>query len=184
MSANVSASCGAGFKVAGSTKKRHCLAVAVSLTMLLSAAAVSAGGEDGPMASAPLPPPLPVAPPATGLQQPRGVAPSRAPRRVLPQPHPRAERGTQVTHLHKRNHDPHHIDHSTRAAQDEKRLGQRAVGDVEREEAHTVPRVASTMIPPFAPLPFPFGYFPGGPPTYGYAPVYPPPLPPSPALPR
>jgi hypothetical protein len=43
-------------------------------------------------------------------------------------------------------------------------------------EAHTVPRVASTMIPPFAPLPFPFGYFPGGPPTYGYAPVYPPPL--------
>lgn len=176
MSANVSDFCSAGPKTPGWSKKRHRLAVAVSLTVLLSGAEVSAGGEDGPMASAPLPPLLPAAPPSSTLQQPQDVAPSRAARRVLPQCNLRAERGMQVAHLHKRN-DPHRVDHSKRAAQGERRLGQRA-------EAYTVPQAASTMIAPLAPLPFPFGYMPGAPPAYGYALVYPPPWPPGPALPR
>ena len=84
MSANVSAFCSAGPKAPGWSKKRHRLAVAVSLTVLLSGAEVSAGGEDGPMASAPLPPLLPAASPSSALEQSQDVAPSRAARRVLP----------------------------------------------------------------------------------------------------
>lgn len=176
MSVNATASGGAGSKAAGATQKRHRLAVAVSLTVLLSGAVISAGGDDGPAASAPLPPPLPTALPATGLPQPQGVTPTDA--------SPRAERAMQAAHGRKRNNDPHSVDRTTRAARDKKRLGQRAIGDVERGEPHNVPRVASTMMPPFAPLPFPFGYIPGAPPAYGYAPVYPAPWPPGPALPR
>lgn len=184
MSANAAASCGAGSKAAGATKKRHRFAVVVSLTVLLSGAAVSAGSEDGPAASAPLPPPLPAAPPVTGLQRPQDATPSEASRRVPPQSHPRAERAMQASHPHKRNGDPHNVDHSTRNARGEKRVGQRAVGGVGREEAYTLLRVASTMMPPFAPLPFPFGYMPSTPLAYGYTPVYPPPWPLGPALPR
>lgn len=184
MSANATASCYVDPRPAGSTRTRYGLAVAVSLTVLLSGAEVSAGAEDSPMATAPLPPPVQAAPPATGLQQPQDVGPSRESRRVLPASHQRAERGMQLAHLHKRTNDPRHVDHSTRAARSEKRLGQRAVGEDERDETHTVPRVAGTIIRPFPPPPFPFGYIPGGPPAYGYALVYPPPWPPGSALPR
>jgi hypothetical protein len=184
MSANATASGGAGSTAAGETKKRHRLAVAVSLTVLLSGAVVSAGGEDGPAASAPLPPPLPAAPPATGLPQPQGATPSEASRRMLQQSNPRAERATQAAHARKRNNDQHRVDHATRAARGEKRHGQRAIGEVERGEPYDVPQVASTMMPPFAPPPFPFGYLPGAPPAYAYAPVYPAPWPPGPVLPR
>ena len=184
MSANATAAGCARSNAAGATKKCHRLAVAVSLTLLLSGAEVLAGNEDGPAASAPLPPPLPAAPLATGLQQPHGVTPSETSPHALPQSDPRTERAMQALHLHNRNNGPYRVDHSTRAARGEKRLGQRAVGGVGREEAYTVPRVASTRMPPFAPLPFPFGYMPGAPPPYGYTPVYPTPWPPGPALPR
>jgi hypothetical protein len=184
MSANATAAWGAGFKAVRATKKRCRLVVAVSLIVQLSGTAVPAGSEEGPAASAPLPPPLPAAPPATGLQQPQGTMPSEASRRVLPQSHPHVERAVQASHLRKPNNDPDRVDHSTRAARGEKRLGRHLIGDVERAEAHSVPRVASTMTPPLAPLPFPFGYFPSAPPAYQYAPVYPPPWPPGPVVPR
>jgi len=173
MSVNV---CDADPKTAGSTKTRYPL-VAVFLTVLLSGAEISFGAEDGPMATAPLPPPVQAAPPATGLQQPQDATPSPASRHVLPQSHPRTGRGMQLAHLHKRNNDRHHVDHSTRAALSEKRFGQHVVGDAEREQVYTVPPVASTMMPPLALLPLPFGYIPAGPPAYGYALVYPPPWP-------
>jgi hypothetical protein len=184
MSASATAPCGAGFKAAGANKKLRRLAVAVFLSVLLSGTAVPAGSEDGPAASAPLPPPLRAALPASGLQQPQGVTPSEASRRVLPQSHPHVERAIQAPHLRKPNNDPYRVDHSTRAARGEKRPGRHSIGDVERAEAHSVPRIASTMIPPPAPLPFPFGYFPSASPAYGYAPVYPPPWPPGPAVPH
>src|SRR6516162_1276253 len=72
MSANAPASSGAGAKTAVSARTAYRLILAVSLTALLSGAAVPAGSQEGPMASAPLPPPLPPAPPAAGLQQPPG----------------------------------------------------------------------------------------------------------------
>ena len=174
MSANATASGGVGSKAAGATRKRHRLAVAVLLAVLLSGAVVSAGDEDGPAASAPLPPPLPAAPSATGLQQPQGVTPTEA--------SPRAQRAIRAAHGRKRNNEPHSVDRTTRAARDKKRLGQGAIGDVGRREPHHVPQVASTMMPPFSPSPFPFGYIPGVPPAYGYAPVYPAPWPPGPAF--
>jgi hypothetical protein len=184
MSANATAACCARSKAAGATKKCYRLAVAVSLTVLLSGAEVSAGNEDGPAASAPLPPPLPAAPPATGLQRPQGMTPTETPRLALPQSHPRADHAMQASHLHKRNNGSHRVGHSTRSAQGEKRSGRRSIGDVEREQSYTFPRVASTLMPPFAPLPFPYGYMPSAPPPYGYTPVYPTPWPPGPALPR
>ena len=142
----------------------HRLALAVGLTVLLAGAAGSAGGEEGAMATAPLPPPLPAAPPTTGLQQPQGGR-SSASRPVVPQSHPRAEGGTRVAHLHK----------PTRG---QKHHGQRAVGNVDRREADAVPPVASAVTPPPPPLPFPYGYFPGAPPPYGSALLYLPPGPP------
>jgi hypothetical protein len=183
MSANVPASSAACPKAAAPARMPHRLAFAVCLTVLLCGTAISARGEDGPMASAPLPPPLPAAPPATGLQQPQG-GPSPASQRVLPKSRPPADSGTQAAHLHKRNHGSHHIDHSAHAARGQKRDSRGATGNIEHREAPPAPRVASAMIPPPAPLPFPYGYFPGAPPAYGYAPVYPPPWPPGPALPR
>ena len=184
MSASAAAACGAGFKAGGATKRRCRFAVAVSLIVLLSGTAVPAGSEDGPAASAPLPPPLPAAPPATRLQQLQGATPSEASRRVLRQSNPHVDRAIQASHLRKPNNDPYRVDHSTRAVRGEKQLGRRLIGDVERAEAHSVPRVASTMTPPLAPLPFPFGYFPSAPPAYEYAPVYPPPWPPGPVVPH
>jgi hypothetical protein len=183
MSANVPASSAACPKAAARARMPHRLAFAASLTVLLSGAAVSAGGEDGPMASAPLPPPLPAAPPATGSQQPQGE-PSPTSRRVLPQSGRPTGSGMQEVRPHKRNNDPHHIPHSARAARAQKRLGQREAGDVEHRQTYTDPRVASAMIPPPAPWPFPYRYIPAAPPAYGYAPVYPPPWPPGPVLPR
>ena len=175
---------GAGPKGACSTKKLARLAFAAFLILLLSKAELSAGGDDGPMARAPLPPPLPAAPSEISWQPPQSGAQSPAPRRELPRSHLRAERGTPVAHLHKRSHDPHHLDRATLLARGEKRRRRRAAGDVEPGEAYPDPQVASTMIPPFAPPPSPFGYNPSAPPAYGYAPVYPPPWPPGPALPR
>jgi hypothetical protein len=183
MSANATVSRDADPKAVDSIKTRYRLAVAVSLIMLLSGAEISAASEDGSMATAPLPPPLPAAPPATGLQQPQGAARSPASPRVVSQSHLRANWGMQLAHPRKRNNNAHHV-HLTRAARSEKRLGQRAAGDVERAEALTVPRVAGPMIPPFAPLPLPFGYIPSGPPAYWYALVYPPPWPSASTLPR
>jgi hypothetical protein len=184
MSANATAACVAGFRAVRATEKRCRLVVAVSLIVQLSGTAVPAGGEEGPAASAPLPPPLPAAPPATGLQQPQGATPSEASRRVLPQSHSHVERALEASHLRKPNNDPYRVDHSTRAVRGEKRLGRHLIGDVERSGAHSVPRVASTMTPPLAPLPFPFGYFPSAPSAYQYAPVFPPPWPPGPVVPR
>jgi len=183
MSANAAASSGASHRATASIRMRHRLAFAVALTVLLSGADVSGGGEDGPMASAPLPPPLPTAPPTTVSQQPRRE-PSSPSRHELPQSRPRAQSGMQVAHLPKRSADPHHLGHFAGAARGQKRLGQPAAGDVERRETSTVPQVASSMIPPPTPSPFPYGYIPGALPTYGYAPVYPPPWLPGPTLPR
>jgi hypothetical protein len=159
------------------------LAFAVSLTLLLSGAAASAGGEDGPMASAPLPPPLPAAPPATGLQQPQ-EAPSPTSQRVLPKSHALAESGIQAGNLHKPYSNTQRRDDSAHAARGQKRPSHRAASNGEHRETHTVPQVASAIALPPAPLPFPYGYFPGTPPAYGYAPGYPPPWPPGPMLPR
>jgi hypothetical protein len=181
MSAHATASSGAGLWAAALTRMSHRLAFAVSLTVLLAGADVSAGGEDGPMASAPLPPPLPATPPATGSPQP---APSSASRAALPRSRPRTESNTHAAHLHERSNRPHHVDHFARAARGQKQLGQRAVGDAERRETYTVPQVANATTPPLAPLPFPYGYFPGAPPAYGYRFVYPPPWPPGPVLPH
>jgi hypothetical protein len=183
MSANVSASSAARRKTAAPARMPRRLAFAVSLTVLLSGAAVSGGGEDGPMASAPLPPPLPASPPATGLQQPQG-GPSPTLPRVLPQSRQPTGNGMQSGHRHKRNNDLHHVNHSARTARGQKRLGQRQPGDVAHRETYTDPRVASDMIPPPAPLPFPYRYTPAAPPAYGYAPVYPPPWAPGPVFPR
>lgn len=117
MSANAIVSCNADPKKTGSTKTRYRLAVVVSLTLLLSGAEVSAGAEDSTIATAPLPPPVQAAPPASGLQQPQDAAPSPASRHILPQSHPRSGRVImQLKHLHKRNSDRYHVDHSTRAA--------------------------------------------------------------------
>jgi hypothetical protein len=186
MSANVPASSAACPKAAVPAGMPRRLAFAVSLTMLLSGllsgAAVSAGGENGPMASAPLPPPLTPAPPATGLQQPQGE-PSPALQRVLPTSRPPAESGMQAGNPHKRHNDAHHSNHSAHAGRGQKRPAQPAVGNVEHRETHTVPQVATAITPPPAPLPFPYGYFPGAPPAYGYAPVYPS-WPPGPVFPR
>jgi hypothetical protein len=183
MSANVPASSAACPKPAPPARMPHRLAFAVSLTILLSGTAASAGGEDGPMASAPLPPPLPAAQPATQLQQPQ-EEPSPTSRRVLPQARRPIGSSMQSAHRHKPNKDPHHIDHSARAARGQKRLGQREAGDAEYRETYTDPRVASALIPPPAPLPFSYRYIPGAPPAYGYAPVYPPSWPPGPVFPR
>jgi hypothetical protein len=180
MSVNASASSTACPKAAASARKHHRLAFAVSLTVLLYGAAVLAGGEDGPMASAPLPPPLPAAPPATGTPQPQ-EEPSPTSRRVQPQSSRPAGSGMQQAHPHKRHNDPHHIDH---AARDQKRLRQRETGDVEHRETYPDPRVASAMIPPPAPLPFSYRYIPAAPPVYGYTPIYPPRWPPGPVMPR
>jgi hypothetical protein len=186
MSANNPAFPGADPKAAASARMPRRLALAVSLAVLLSGllsgAAVSADSEDGPMASAPLPPPLPAAS-ATRLQHPPGE-PSPASRQVLPQSRPLAESGMRAAQLPKHNRGPHHSDRSAHGARDQKRLSQRATGNIEHRGPYPVPRVASAMIPPPAPLPFPYGYFPGAPPAYGYAPAYPPPWPPGPALPR
>jgi len=135
------------------------------------------------MASAPLPPPLPAAPPATELQQRRG-GPTAAPRPVLPQSRPRAEGATPVAHLHKLTNDPRQIHHFARAARSRKRFDEHAIGDAERRETFTLAPVANATVPPLAPLPFPYGYFPGSPPAYGYAQVYPPTWLPGPVLPR
>jgi hypothetical protein len=183
MSANVPASSAACPKAAVPARMLHRLAFAVSLTVLLSGAVVSAGGEDGPMASAPLPPPLPAASPASALKQPQGE-PSPTLQRVLPQSSRPTGSGMQSARPHKHNNDPHHIDHSARAARGQKRLGQREAGDVEHRETYTAPRVASALIPPPTPLPFSYRYNPAAPPSYGYAPIYPPPWPPGPVWPR
>jgi hypothetical protein len=183
MSANVPASSAACPKAAAPARMPHRLAFAVSLTVLLCGAAVSAGGEDGPMASAPLPPPLPAAPPATGTPQPQ-EEPSPTSRRVLPQSGRPTGSAMQSAHPRKHNNDPHHIDHAARAAREQKRLRQREAGDVEHRETYPVPQVAGVLTPPPAPLPFPYGYFPGDAPAYGYAPAYPPPWPPGPVFPR
>jgi hypothetical protein len=89
----------------------------------------------------------------------------------------------QASHLHKRNNDPHRVNHSTRAARGEKWLGQRAVGGVGREKAS---RSASCKHHDAAirAVAFSFVYIPSAPPACGYAPVYPPPWPPGPGLPR
>ena len=183
MSANFSASSAARPKTAAPAWMPHRLAFAVSLSVLLSGTAVSAGGEEGPMASAPLPPPLPASPPATGLQQPQRE-PSPTLSRVLPQSRRPTGNGTQSAHRHKRNNGPHHIDHSAHTAQGQKRLGQRQPGDFAHRETYTDPRVASDMIPPPAPSPFPYRYTPAAPPAYGYAPAYPPPWALGPVFPR
>ncbi len=190
MSVNAPASSGAGLKAAALARMPRRLAFAVSLTVLLfgllsgllSGAAVSASGEDGPMASAPLPPPLPAAPPPTGSQQPQGE-PSSASRRVPPQSRSSAGNGMHAAYPHKRNRDPRH-DRSAHAARGQKRDSQWAIDNIEHRETYPVPRVASAMVPPPAPLPFAYRYIPGAPPAYGYAPLYPPPWPPGPALPR
>ncbi len=181
MSANVPASSGAGAKAAVSAKISYRWVLAASLTVLLSGAAVSARSEDGPMASAPLPPPLPSAPPATVLQHPQGE-PSRALQGALPKSSPPAETRMQVGNLPRHHDNAHRKDASARATRGQKRTGQRAVGNIEHRETRTVPQVASVLTPPPAPLPFPYGYFPGAAPAYGYAPAYPPPWPPGPML--
>ena len=183
MSANVPAFSAARRKEAAPARMPHRWALAMSLTVLLSGAALSAGDEEGPMASAPLPPPLPAPPPATELQQPQG-GPSPTSRPVPQQSRRPTGNGMQSAHPHKRNHAPHHIDRSARAARGQKQLGQRQAGDGGGRETYTDPRVASAMIPPPAPLPFPYRYIPAAPPAYGYGPVYPPPWPPGPVFPR
>ena len=184
MSTNGPASSAACPKAAAPARMPGRLAFAVSLVVLLSGTAASAGGEDGPMASAPLPPPLPAAPPATELQQPQGE-PSPTSLRVPPQSRRPTGSGTQSAHRHKPNYDPHHIDHSGRAAaHSQKRLGPREAGDAEHRETYTAPRVAGVLTPPPAPLPFSYRYNPAAPPSYGYAPIYPPPWPPGPVWPR
>src|SRR6516162_9601911 len=95
---NTRASSGAGPKAAASMRTPRRLAVAASLTVLLAGAEVSAGGDDGPMASVPLPPPLPAAPRATEAQPPQAAPSTRARPRVRP----RAETGTHVPQPHKR----------------------------------------------------------------------------------
>ena len=169
-----------------STRTPRRLTFAISLTMLLAGAAgagVSAGGEDGPMASAPLPPPRGAAPPATELQQPQ-PAPSSASRPALPRFHPRVESSTDVVPWHKRSSDPRHLNRVAHDAPDQKRFGQRAAGDSEHRKSYTVPQVAHATTTPPPPLPFPYGYFPGAAPAYGYALVYPPPWPPGPVWPH
>jgi len=180
---NTRASSGAGPKAAASIGRPRRLAFAVSLTVLLAGAEVPAGGDDGPMASAPLPPPLPAAPPAAGLPQPQRE-PSAASRPVLSQSRPRAETGGHIAQPHKRSGDTHAVDRFGRDPRGQKRLGQRAVGDGELWKRHAAPQVANSITPPPAPLPFPYGYFPGTAPAYGYALVYPPLLPPGPVLPH
>jgi hypothetical protein len=183
MSANVPASSGAGAKAAVSARTAYRLILAVSLTALLSGAAMPARSQDGPMASAPLPPPLPAAPPATVLQQPPGE-PSPATQRVLPRSLPPTASGVQAGNSHDHHNDVHHGNHIARAARGQKRPGERTIGKGEHRETHSVPQVASALTPPPAPVPFHYGYIPGAPPVYGYAPVYPPPWRPGPMLPR
>lgn len=183
MSANAPASSGAGAKTAVSARTAYRLILAVSLTALLSGAAVPAGSQDGPMASAPLPPPLPPEPPAAGLQQPPGE-PSPATKRVLPKSLPPTASAIQAGNSHDHHNDVHHRSHISRDARGQKPPGQRTVGEREHRETHTVPQVASVLTPPPAPVPFHYGYIPGAPPVYGYAPVYPPPWRSGPMLPR
>ena len=183
MSADTPASSDAYAKAPLWAKMLRRLAVVMSMTALLSGAAISAPGEEGPMATAPLPPPLPAAPPSTGLEKPQGE-PSVVSRRVLPQPRPPSATGMQPARLLKRKNDQHHDGFTPRAAHDQKRPGQHAVGNLERRETHTVPQVASAIIPPPPPSPFLYGYIPGAPPGYGYAPAYPPPWLPGPMLAR
>jgi hypothetical protein len=59
---------------------------------------------------------------AAGCDTERGIPPY-----ALPQSDPPAERAMQASHLHKRNDDPHRVDHSTRAARGEKRRGRRCL---------------------------------------------------------
>ena len=183
MLANAPASSGAGRKTTALIRTARRLAVALSLTALLVGAKVSADGEDGPMASAPLPPPLPAAPSGPGLRWPEAGR-SAASHPALPRPHLRTDSTTHAAQLHQRGNDRHAANRFARGARGQKRLSQRAVGDGEHRNRDTVPQIANAMTPPPAPLPFPYGYFPGTPPAYGYSPVYPPPWPPGPILPH
>lgn len=177
---NTRASSGAGPKAAALIGIPRRLAFAASLTVLLAGAEVSAGGDDGPMASAPLPPPLPSAPRATEVQPPQASAAARP---ALPRVPSRAESGTHVAQPPRRSSEPHAIDRFGRNARGQKRLAQRAVGDGEHPKGYIVPQAAHATAPPPPPLPFPYGYFPGAAPAYGYALVYPP-LPPGPVWPH
>ena len=192
MSANVPASSGAGPKAAASARMPRRLAFAVSLTVLLfellsgllSGAAVSASGEDGPMASAPLPPPLPAAPPATGLQQPQGEPSSDL-----------AARAAAVPSIHGKRYAGSEIRTSittTRVIATILRMllvaknGSVRVkaGDAEHRKRIPLRELQALLTPPPAPLPFSYRYNPAAPPSYGYAPIYPPPRPPGPVFPR
>ena len=183
MSAEVPAPFAACPEATAPARMTRRLAFAVAFTILLSGTAASVGGEDGPMASAPLPPPLPAAPPASALKQAQ-EEPSPTSRRVPPQARRPMGSGMQSAHPHKHNNGPHHIDHSARAAHGQKRLGQREAGDAEHRETYPDPRVASVLTPPPAPVPFSYRYNPAAPPAYGYSPIYPPPWPPGPVWPR
>src|SRR4029077_8787485 len=102
--------------------------------------------------------------------------------RALPKSQPRAESGIQAGNLRKPYSNTHRRDYSAHAARGQKRPSHRAPGNLGLRQTPTVPQVASAITPPPAPLPFPYGYFPGTPPAYVYAPAYPPPWPPGPML--
>src|SRR5262249_5122740 len=148
-------------KAGGSAKIIRLAFVVMSVTSSLAVSSVSARSEDGPiangpMASAPLPPPLPPAPPATGgLRQPQ-PQPRAPPPPRLAQSGPPAR--TQASTLHKRHNDVRHGDHSARAVHSQKQPGSRSVGSVDRRGTHTVPQIASATPPPPPQAPFPYAH--------------------------
>ena len=149
-------------------EKQDRVAFAVFLIFSLTAAEVSAGGEDGPMARTPLPPPLSAAPQQISSAQ--GGSQSQTPQHE-PRSHRSAERRMSAADLHQRTRRPRHLDRASFAARGEEKHSRPPLGDVEREEAYRDRQVASTMILPFPP-PSPFGY-PSVLPAYGYRRVYP-----------